>query len=77
MTERLHLSPEHQAVIEALLREHLPGVEVWAYGSRVDGRFAILPDEGIACLLSGFCPSWGATDRKAGVEGQGLCVPAS
>ena len=38
MTERLHLSPKHRAVIEALLREHLPGVEVWAYGSRVNGR---------------------------------------
>lgn len=38
MTERFHLSPKHRAVIEALLREHLPGVEVWAYGSRVDGR---------------------------------------
>ena len=38
MIERLHLSPKHRAVIEALLREHLPGVEVWAYGSRVNGR---------------------------------------
>ena len=38
MTERLHLSPKHRAVLEALLREHLPGVEVWAYGSRVNGR---------------------------------------
>ena len=38
MTERLYLSPKHRVVIEALLREHLPGVEVWAYGSRVDGR---------------------------------------
>lgn len=38
MAERLHLSPEHRAVIEGLLREHLPGVEVWAYGSRVNGR---------------------------------------
>ena len=38
MTERLHLSPKHRAVVEALLREHLPGVEVWAYGSRVNGR---------------------------------------
>ena len=38
MTERLHLSPKHRAVLEALLREHMPGVEVWAYGSRVDGR---------------------------------------
>ena len=38
MTERLHLSPKHRAGIEALLREHLPDVEVWAYGSRVNGQ---------------------------------------
>ena len=35
---RLHLKPEHRRVLEALLRERLPGVEVWAYGSRVSGR---------------------------------------
>ena len=35
---RLHLKPGHRAVIEALLKKHLPGVEVWAYGSRVNGR---------------------------------------
>ena len=34
----LHLSPKHRAVIEALLRKHLPDVEVWAYGSRVNGQ---------------------------------------
>ena len=38
MVERLHLLPRHRAQIETLLREHLPGVEVWAYGSRVNGR---------------------------------------
>lgn len=38
MTERLHLLPRHRAQLEALLREHLPGVEVWAYGSRVNGQ---------------------------------------
>ena len=38
MTERLHLSTEHRTAIGALLREHLPGVEAWAYGSRVNGR---------------------------------------
>lgn len=38
MAERLHLSPRHRQQIEALLRQHLPGVEVWAYGSRVSGR---------------------------------------
>ena len=35
---KLHLSARHRACIEALLRKHLPGVEVWAYGSRVSGR---------------------------------------
>lgn len=25
-------------MIEALLRRHLPGVEAWAYGSRIHGR---------------------------------------
>ena len=38
MTEHLHLKPRHRAALLALLREHLPGVEVWAYGSRVSGR---------------------------------------
>ena len=38
MADRLHLQPKHRKVLEALLREHLPGVEVWAYGSRVSGR---------------------------------------
>lgn len=38
MTERLHLETRHRAIIGALLSEHLPGVEAWAYGSRVNGR---------------------------------------
>ncbi len=38
MTDRLHLQPKHCEALEALLREHLPDVEVWAYGSRVNGR---------------------------------------
>ncbi len=36
--DRLHLSPRHRETLEALLREHLPGIEVWAYGSRVNGE---------------------------------------
>ena len=36
--DRLHLSPRHRARLEALLREHLPDVEVWAYGSRITGE---------------------------------------
>ena len=35
--DRLRLSPRHRAQLEALLREHLPDVEVWAYGSRITG----------------------------------------
>ncbi len=38
MTDRLHLSERHRRKIETLLHEYLPGVEVWAYGSRVSGR---------------------------------------
>ena len=37
-TERLDLPRRYRDQIEALLREHVPGVEVWAYGSRVTGK---------------------------------------
>ena len=37
MTARLDLKPRHRKQLEALLAEHLPGVEVWTYGSRVNG----------------------------------------
>ena len=38
MTDRLDLPRRYRGQLEALLREYLPGVEVWAYGSRVNGR---------------------------------------
>ena len=38
MTDRLYLLPKHRRALEALLQKHLPDVEVWAYGSRVNGR---------------------------------------
>ena len=38
MTDRLHLTPKHRLVLEALLHKYLPDVEVWAYGSRVNGQ---------------------------------------
>ena len=38
MTDRLHLKPRHRRMLEEILREHVPGVEVWAYGSRVTGQ---------------------------------------
>ncbi len=37
MTQQLDLKIRHGRQLESLLREHLPGVEVWAYGSRVNG----------------------------------------
>ena len=37
MSERLLLKPRHRRMLEEILREHVPGVEVWAYGSRVSG----------------------------------------
>ena len=36
--DRLHLSATHRRVLDVLLREHLPDVEVWACGSRVNER---------------------------------------
>ena len=38
MTDGLHLLPRHRAKLEDLFREHLPGVDVWAYGSRTTGE---------------------------------------
>ena len=34
-TELQALLPKHRLVLEAILREHLPDTEVWAYGNRV------------------------------------------
>ncbi len=38
MTDRLNLLPRHREELETLLRQHVPDAEVWAYGSRVNGR---------------------------------------
>ena len=38
MPDRLDLPRHYRDQIEALLREYVPGVEVWAYGSRVNGQ---------------------------------------
>ena len=35
--DRLCLEPRHLALLQGLLRRHVPGAEVWAYGSRVSG----------------------------------------
>ena len=38
MTDQLHLLPKHRDILQDLLRQHLPDVEVWAYGSRTNGQ---------------------------------------
>ena len=38
MTDRLDLPRRYRERLEALLREHVPDAEAWAYGSRVNGR---------------------------------------
>ena len=38
MTNRLNLRSKHRQQLEALLQQHLPGIEVWVYGSRINGR---------------------------------------
>ena len=37
MSDRIHLEPRHRSELLDLLHKHLPGIEVWAYGSRVNG----------------------------------------
>ena len=37
MTDRLSLPTRYRRMVEAILREHVPEAEVWAYGSRVNG----------------------------------------
>ena len=38
MIDRLALTEKHREMVVALLQKHVPGLEVWAYGSRVNGR---------------------------------------
>ena len=38
MADRVQIAPRDRRILEALVRKHLPDVEVWAYGSRVNGR---------------------------------------
>ena len=36
--ERLDLPASYRRELEALLREHVPDCDVWAYGSRINGQ---------------------------------------
>ena len=37
MSSELHLPQEYREQVVSVLSRHIPGIEVWAYGSRVDG----------------------------------------
>ena len=63
MGDELHLIPRHRGTIQKLLDEHLPGVEVWAYGSRVSGRSHDASDLDLAPR------AWAPTDSVDGVGG--------
>lgn len=56
MTDGLDLSPRHRATIQALIERHLPDVEVWAYGSRIDGRGHAGSDLDLALRAPGLAP---------------------
>ncbi len=38
MSKHLSLRPKHRLLLEALIQQYLQGVNVWAYGSRINGR---------------------------------------
>ncbi len=56
MTDRLALAPRHRAMLEVLLREHVPSAEVWAYGSRVNGAAHDASDLDLAVRGPGLQP---------------------
>lgn len=44
------MQPEHLHLVQRLLREHLPGLEVWAFGSRATGKAKPYSDLDLAIL---------------------------
>ena len=56
MSDRLALPRRYRDQLEALLRQHVPGVEVWAYGSRVNGESHEVSDLDLALRGPGLKP---------------------
>lgn len=56
MTNRLNLLPRYRQQVEELVRKHLPGVDVWAYGSRVNGQSHDGSDLDLALRAPGLAP---------------------
>ena len=38
VSKKIHLDDKDKKMLEELFHKYLPGVEVWAYGSRVNGK---------------------------------------
>ena len=64
MSDRLHVEPRHRRQVEAILRKYLPGVEVWAYGSRVNGQCHEASDLDLALRAPGLTPIPAAALRE-------------
>ena len=56
MSDELVLSAKDRAQVEAILAQRAPGIEVWAYGSRVNGTSYETSDLDLVLRGSGLRP---------------------
>lgn len=56
MINELHLPEEYRQRVVSILSRHVPGVEVWAYGSRVDGTNHDASDLDLVLRAPGLTP---------------------
>lgn len=64
MSDRLSLPGRYRSQVEEILRENLPSVEAWAYGSRVNGESHEASDLDLALRAPGLRPI-PSTDMEA------------
>ena len=56
MNDRLSLPSRYRSQVEQILRENMPQVEAWAYGSRVNGESHEASDLDLALRAPGLRP---------------------
>lgn len=56
MNDRLRLPNRYRSQVEQILRENMPQVEAWAYGSRVNGESHEASDLDLALRAPGLRP---------------------
>ena len=56
MSKDLHLPPDYHEQVVSILRRIAPGIEVWAYGSRVDGSNHDASDLDLVLRTPGLTP---------------------